>query len=124
MNFIKQHLPESAASLAIACLLAGCEQKDNGLIQGYVEGEFVYVASPSAGAMEKLAVQRGDQVEAGGLLYKLQGDPEQTARDEAQRRLAQAKANLEDARKGKRPTEIASLTAQLGQAKAASELSQ
>ena len=40
-------------------------------------------------------------------------------RDEAERRVAQARDQLEDALKGKRPTEIASLEAQLAQARAA-----
>jgi len=111
-------------ALALVLILGACNKKDSGLLQGYVEGEFVYVASPFAGAIKKLAVQRGDQVQAGALLYALEPDPEQTARDEAQRRLAQARANLEDARKGRRPTEMASLTAQLEQAKAAAGLSE
>lgn len=110
--------------LVLALILGGCAKQDSGLLQGYVEGEFVYVASPFAGAIKKLAVQRGDQVEAGALLYSLEPDPEQTARDEAQRRMAQARANLEDARKGRRPTEMASLNAQLAQASAAAGLSE
>jgi len=48
---------------------------------------------------------------------------EKAARDEAERRLSQALANVEDARKGKRPTEIDSLKAQLKQAQAALRLS-
>jgi HlyD family secretion protein len=112
-----------AGALALALVLGACQKKDSGLIQGYVEGEFVYVASPRSGAIEKLSVQRGDRVEAGAPLYTLEGDPELTARDEAAKRLAQAKANLEDAKKGRRPTEIESLTAQLEQSKAAAALS-
>jgi HlyD family secretion protein len=88
-----------------------------------VEGEFVYVASPAGGTLEKLFVQRGSQVHAGDPLYALALDPEQSTRDEALRRLAQARATLEDAKKGRRPTEMASLTAQLEQGKAAAELS-
>jgi HlyD family secretion protein len=111
------------AALVALTALTACGNKDSGLLQGYVEGEFVYVASPGAGAVEKLSVQRGDQVKAGDPLYALEGDPEKSTRDEAARRLAQARANLEDAKKGRRPSEMASLTAQLDQAKAAAELS-
>ena len=92
-------------------------------VQGYVEGEFVYVASPFAGALESLAVRRGAQVRAGEALFALERVFEKTARDEAERRLSQALANLEDTRKGKRPTEIDSLKAQLKQAQAALRLS-
>ncbi len=114
----------AAGGLLIAGLLTGCGKRESGLLQGYVEGEFVYVASPFAGTLKTLSVQRGQQVEAGAPLYALDRDPEQTARDEAERRLAQARANLEDARKGRRPTEMDSLTAQLEQAKAAAGLSE
>jgi len=89
-----------------------------------VEGEFVYVASPLAGALESLHVRRGGQVKAGDLLFELNSTPEKAARDEAERRLAQARANLEDVKKGKRPSEIDSLHAQLKQARAALVLSE
>ena len=113
-----------ACALVVACAFSGCGHKDSGLLQGYVEGEFIYVASPRAGAVEKLSVQRGDQVKAGDPLYALEGDPELAARDEAARRLAQAKATLEDSKKGRRPSEMDSMTAQLEQAKAAAGLSE
>jgi len=93
-------------------------------VQGYVEGEFVYVASPLGGQLQSLEVQRGAQVDQGELLFSLDNIPEKAAREEAERHLAQARANLEDARKGKRPTEIESLEAQLRQARAALILSE
>lgn len=112
------------AALAASCaaFLTGCAPEDRIEIQGYVEGEFVHVASPFAGKLEKLGVQRGDRVEAGVLLFELENTAEQAARMEAERRLAQAEATLEDARKGRRPTEMASLVAQLQQAQTAAEL--
>ena len=57
-------------------------------------------------------------MKAGDPLFALEPEPETAARDEADRRVAQARANLEDAKKGQRPTEIESLEAQL-QARAA-----
>ena len=93
-------------------------------VQGYVEGEFVYVASPLAGQLETLYVQRGAQVAQDEPLFSLDNTPEMTARDEAGQRLAQARANLEDAKKGKRPPEIQSMEAQLQQARAALVLSE
>ncbi|WP_447983974.1 HlyD family secretion protein [Nitrospira sp. Nam74] len=88
-------------------------------MQGYVEGEFVYVASPLSGTLQSLRVQRGMQVNPGDLLFALDDTPEQAGRDEAERRLAQGRANVEDARKGKRPSEIKAIEAQLNQARAA-----
>jgi HlyD family secretion protein len=99
--------------------LVGCSPAKVDKVQGYVEGEFVYVASPSGGKLTSLEVQRGDQVKAHDLLFSLENISETAVRDEAQRRVFQAQDQLEDALKGKRPTEIASLEAQLAQARAA-----
>ncbi len=111
------------SALAALNLLTGCNRPAPNRVQGYIEGEFVYVASPLAGQLKSLRVQRGMQVKAGDVLFALDGSPEKEARDEAERRLAQALANLEDLRKGKRPTEIEALEAQLGQAQASLTLS-
>lgn len=110
--------------LASLGLLAGCDRPDRDYVQGYVEGEYVYVASPLAGALESLRVQRGAQVQAGEVLFELERAAEAAARSEAERRLAQARATLEDVKKGKRPSEIESIAAQLRQARAALVLSE
>src|SRR5581483_7297643 len=68
------------------------------------------------GTLETLAVERGRQVHVGESLFALDNTPQKAARDEAERRLAQSRATLEDLKKGQRPTEIESLTAQLRQA--------
>ena len=115
----------AAATLAMMlCLFAGCRQSKSNQVQGYVEGEFVYVASPLAGALKSLHVQRGAQVKPGDPLFALDSTSETAARDEAQQRVAQARASLEDAKKGKRPQEIESIEAQLRQAQAALALSE
>ena len=72
-------------------------------VQGYVEGEYVYVGAPVAGRLETLHVARGAQVDAGVPLFQLDRSSEQPNRDEAAARLARAEANLADLRKGKRP---------------------
>lgn len=110
--------------LVILCPSTGCTGPETGPVQGYAEGEFVYVAAPLAGALESLHVQRGAQVKEGDLLFDLEHAAEQATRDEAERRLGQARANWEDAKKGKRPSEIESLEAQLRQVRAALELSE
>ena len=99
--------------------LAGCGPSDSDRVQGYVEGEYVYVAAPLAGALETLNVQRGAEVKVGDPLFALDDTPERAARDEAERKAAQARADWEDLTKGKRPSEIESIEAQLGQARAA-----
>jgi len=108
-----------AALVLVSLLLAGCKPPPTDRVQGYAEGEFVYVASPLAGQVVTLSVQRGDLVQAGDALFALDHVPETAARDQADHLLTQSLANLEDARKGKRPSEIASMQAQLEQARAA-----
>lgn len=116
-------LARGATALALL-VAAGCLRSPSNRYQGYVEGEFVYVASPLAGELVTLSVKRGEQVKPGDLLFALECGSETAERDGAEKRLAQARASLEDAKKGKRPSEIESLEAQLGQAKAALVLSE
>jgi HlyD family secretion protein len=121
---VPNHLLRTAALGAAGWWLAGCTKGTPDYVQGYIEGEFVYVASPLPGAVRELRVQRGAQVKAGELLFALDDAAEKATRDEAERRLAQARANLEDTKKGKRAPEIESIEAQLHQAKAALALSE
>src|SRR5438270_3252621 len=100
-------------ALLVLASLAGCGTPDPNRVQGYVEGEFVYVAAPLPGALESLYVERGAEVRAGDPLFALDNAPERAARDEAKRRVAQGQANWEDAQKGKRPSELEALEAQL-----------
>ncbi|MET0515039.1 MAG: HlyD family efflux transporter periplasmic adaptor subunit [Nitrospiraceae bacterium] len=112
-------------SIALCLVLfTSCGRPDRNVLQGYVEGEFVYIASPLAGTLEALQVRRGTQVKAGTPLFQLDSIPEQAGRDETERKLAQARATLEDVKKGKRPSEIDSLAAQLKQAHVALALSE
>ncbi|MDQ3116878.1 MAG: hypothetical protein M3Q86_09765, partial [Verrucomicrobiota bacterium] len=75
-------------------LLTGCRKAPDDRVQGYVEGEFVYVSSPLAGTVEKLAVQRGQQVAAAAPLFALDGTMELAARDQDRQRLTQSEWNL------------------------------
>ena len=81
-----------ALALCVA-VLAGCGRKAGDRVQGYVEGEYVYVASPFAGQLETLSVQRGMQVKPGAPLFALECGLETAAREEAQRRLVQGAAD-------------------------------
>jgi HlyD family secretion protein len=108
-------------SLAIA--LVACTNGGSHSYQGYAEGEYVRVAAPFSGTLEVLAVARGTQVKAGDLLFALEQENEAAGRREARERVKNAEAQLADLRKGKRPTEIEAIRAQLAQAEAALALS-
>ena len=112
-----------AAGCVIAALLTGCSPKPANRFQGYIEGEYVYVAAPLAGALTHLAVARGDAVAAGQLLFELERQSEAAAMAQTGQNLAQAQAQLDDLTKGLRPTEIESLAAQLDKARANLKLS-
>ncbi|HXQ81702.1 MAG TPA: HlyD family efflux transporter periplasmic adaptor subunit [Opitutaceae bacterium] len=120
--------PPSIARKALAPILlilavAGCSRTGPKTWQGYLEGDFVYVASPLAGRLEKLATEKGSRVSAGAPLFELERGAETDALRQATQELQAAKSQLEDLRKGSRPEEIAALEAHLGQARAAAELS-
>jgi HlyD family secretion protein len=102
-----------AAGVALA--LGACGNPPPPSLQGYVEGEYVRVAAPFAGTLVSLDTRRGAQVNAGGALFSLEAENEDSARREADERLRKAVAQLEDLRKGKRPTEIDTARAQLAQ---------
>jgi HlyD family secretion protein len=107
----------------LVALLAGCGGKPPGSFQGYIEGEYVYVAAPLSGALTNLAVARGEAVKTGQLLFALERQSEADGVAQAEKNLEQAQAELDDLAKGKRPTEIASLAAQLERAQASLKLS-
>jgi HlyD family secretion protein len=117
------HFLTLGALALAAALFAGCSGNSTHEFQGYVEGEYVYVASPLGGALTNLAVARGDEVKSGQLLFALERESEASAMRQAEKNLAQAQSQLDDLVKGKRPTEIASLEAQLQQAQANLKLS-
>ena len=103
-------------------LLAGCDKEPGGVWQGYIEGEYVLLASPYAGQLEKLHVRRGEGIEAGKPVFALEQAAERAARLEAEERLKTAQARLANLKVPKRPPEIEALRAQLNQARAARDL--
>jgi HlyD family secretion protein len=110
-------------ALLALLLLVACQKQDDGSWQGYIEGEYVLLASPYAGQLQKLAVRRGDQVEAGKPVFALEQESERAARAEAEERLKNAQARLENLQTPRRPSEIAAAREQVNQAKAAAEFS-
>jgi HlyD family secretion protein len=90
---LRNNLILSATMLA-AAFITGCSSSSPDEFQGYVEGEYVYVAPPLGGALTNLAVARGDGVKSGQLLFALERDSEARAVQQAEKNLAQAKAGF------------------------------
>jgi HlyD family secretion protein len=110
------------AVMAVAALFGGAA--DPAVFYGYAEGEYARLAPREAGTLQELRVARGDRVMVGDIVAVLEADAERAARDEARARLAQAEAQLENLRKGRRSPEIDALIAQRRQAEAQLQLSE
>jgi len=105
-------------ALAAVLFLDACADKSPPGYQGYVEGEFVNVASPIAGRLDQLSVKRGDEVAPNARLYALEAVNETAAQRQAQEQVRAAEAQLADLQVGKRPPEQDVTRAQLAQAQA------
>jgi HlyD family secretion protein len=94
--FVGQHrqLIRAAWSIALVLFVAGCSNRSQDRFQGYVEGEFVYVASPLAGQLETLSVQRGQQVTTDQPLFALDETAEKAAREQIQAALVLSEREL------------------------------
>jgi HlyD family secretion protein len=119
----RKKLRLAAVPLAAILALCGCSRSGPKPWQGYLEGDFVYVASPLAGRLDKLSVTKGSRVAEGAPLFELERAAESDALRQAGQQLQAARDQLADLEKGSRPEEIAALEARLGEARAAAELS-
>ncbi|MCC6197565.1 MAG: HlyD family efflux transporter periplasmic adaptor subunit [Burkholderiales bacterium] len=109
MNIYGKYLPAVA-------LCAACSTPPPSGYQGYVEGEFVNVAAPIAGRLDRLAVARGDAIAGGAPLYALEAASEAAAVRQASEEVNAAQAKLADLKQGRRLPEQDVTRAQLAQA--------
>ena len=107
-----------------AFLLAGCSGPDSGSVQGYAEGEYLRVAAPYAGRLEKLNVQRGATVAKDAPLFALEQENEAASRREAEAHLKTSQARQANLLTGRRAPELEALAAEEAQARAAQKLSE
>jgi len=105
--------------LVIATLaLAGCARDSSTVYNGYVEGEYVYLASSQPGHLQQLSVARGDTVAANAPVFELESINESAEVSQAHRQLLAAQAQESDMLVGKRKAELDVIRAQLAQARA------
>jgi HlyD family secretion protein len=109
------------APLVALGILGGCSGETPSTYQGYVEGEYVHVASPVGGRLERLLVQRGQTIEAKAPLFQLEAEEETAAKRQADEQLKASQAQLADLRVGRRNPELDVAKAQLAQAIAAEQ---
>lgn len=88
--------------------------------QGWVEGNFLFLAPDEAGRVVRLEVKEGDTVKAGAPLFTVQSDLQAAELEGAKAALSEATARLERAEAAQqRPEEVAVLEAQKARALAA-----
>jgi multidrug resistance efflux pump len=102
--------------LLVSC---GSDPTEGSIVaSGFIEGEEVVVASEFSGRIAEIPVARGDQVETGDVLVRLDDATLQSNLLEAEAGLAAAEANLAQVKAGARAEEIAAAEAALAQAEA------
>lgn len=106
------------AILALLFVTSSCSEPPPDTFQGYVEGEFVYVASPIGGRLERLNVRKGETIRKGAPLFELEHTLESYVVMEAKEKHRQARERLANLKKGKRPSEIEAIKARLKSAEA------
>jgi HlyD family secretion protein len=107
------------AILLLAWLLIAPHFRPARTLSGYIEGETLYLASPIAGTVANVTVQRGQRVAGGGKpLFVIKPDQQAAQNTQAAAELAAALAQAEDARKGQRPAELGVFEAEQAAAEA------
>lgn len=98
-------------------MLSACKPQAEKM-NGYVEGEYLYIAPSSPGILKTLSVARGQEVKQGQPLFSIDTTALQASLDAAQAEVTQDRARLEDLEKGARPEEIEVIRQQKEQADA------
>lgn len=112
-----------AGILLLAPLLPACAPDKPASLPGYIEADYTRIASPIAGRLVTLSVEKGQMVQTGSPLFALEDDEEKAAVDQAKAQLNRQSATAADLDKGRRAEEIAVLEAQARQAAAQLRLS-
>ena len=109
--------------LAAVLVLAGCG-RPQGVFHGWAEADETRVAPLTTGILTRLAVERGQVIDAGTVLFTQDDGAERSARDEAAARFAQSQAQLANLEAGARAAELDAALAQVREARSALQLAQ
>lgn len=110
--------------LLLSLVLAACVGGNDGRLQGWIEGDFVFVAPDEAGRVETLNVREGDAVTAGAPLFAVDAELQQSDVSTATAQAAEARMRLKRLEAAQQRTEeVAVLEAQERRAEAMLQLS-
>ncbi len=84
-------------ALALAAVLAGCNETKNPGYQGWVEADMIFVSPDEPGRVIKLNVREGDQVAAGAPLYSVDDDLQKADLNQNNATLANAQQTYDRA---------------------------
>lgn len=79
------------ACLVLCLVAAGCSKPDDDKLQGWVEGDFIFVSPDEQGRIEDLRVRQGDAVKEGQLIVVLDSDLQKSDLGVAQATLTNTK---------------------------------
>jgi HlyD family secretion protein len=85
------------AAIALAALLAGCNDKRDPGFQGWVEADMIFVSPDESGRVTKLNAREGDQVKVGDQLYSVDDDLQQADLNQHKATLANAQQTYDRA---------------------------
>lgn len=110
--------------ILVMLVIRGCNNKELLEQNGYIEAEPTLIASSQSGTLLSLNISKGQWIQTGHPLFKLEQDNEMAQLAEANAKYQRLLAILEDNSKGKRPEERNALQAELDAAKASLKLSE
>jgi HlyD family secretion protein len=85
------------AALALAAVLAGCDERRDPGYQGWVEADMIFVSPDEPGRVTKLNVREGDEVKAGVPLYSVDDDLQRADLNQNNATLANAQQTYDRA---------------------------
>jgi HlyD family secretion protein len=113
-----------AFAILLTLFLVACGNPNNGRLQGWIEGDFVFVGPDEMGRVETLSVREGDQVATGAPLFTVDADLQRSDVITTSAQVAEARARLQRLEAAQqRMEEIAVLEAQERRAEAMLQLS-
>ena len=99
--------PVSIFSVLIAILLlSGCDNKPDNILSGYSHGDFIYLSYSGSEKIERLLINKGDNVTTGQELVKIDSFDAQNILLRAEEKLSAESALLRNLESGERPEEL------------------
>jgi HlyD family secretion protein len=109
------HLGKFLCLILVASIVA-CNNKPLTKFQGYLEGEYLYMAPSVAGHLDKLLVTRGQKINASATIFVIEQADQVAQVKQSTAQLHAAQSLLKDINLGKRKPELDAIRAQIRQA--------